>query len=114
MEWLSVMVMKPHYMVWLVISAVVFSAGEFFSKKFANEPSIGFVVCILLAYCLEALLWLPALLQRNELAVVGAMWSVLSMMATVAIGTLLFGEVISTTNIAGLAVGTIALILLSL
>jgi glucose uptake protein len=103
-----------HYITWLVLSSIFFAAGEFLSKKFALAPSLNYVFAILLAYSLGALAWLPAILQRNQLAIVGTMWSVLSLSTTIFIGIVIFGETLSATNIAGIGLGLIAVILLSI
>ena len=64
-----------HYIVWLVVSAVFFAAGEFLSKKFALSPKLSTVIYILLAYSIGVLAWLPAILQKNQLNC-GTFWAV--------------------------------------
>lgn len=103
-----------HYLIWLLISALCFAIGEFWSKKFALHPGWGYAACVFLAYNLGTAAWLPALVQRNMLAVVGALWSVLSLLATVLIGVMVFHETLSTTHIAGLVAAAAAVLLLSL
>jgi len=100
-------------LLWLIISALFFAAGEFLSKKFAINPSWSYVFWVLVAYSLGALAWLPALLQRNNLAVVGAMWAVLSLMCTVLIGVMVFGEKINNANIFGVILAMLSLVMLS-
>jgi len=102
-----------HYMVWLVLSALFFAVGEFFSKKFALNPSIINVMYILSAYILGTLAWLPAILQKNQLSVVGVIWSVMSLLATVSIGVLIFNEKLDIAGIVGIIFAFIAIILLS-
>lgn len=103
-----------NYIVWLVISAVFFAVGEFLSKKFALGPKLIYVLFILIAYSLGTLAWLPAILQKNSLSVVGTIWSVLTLATTVLIGILIFGEKVSTLGIIGIILAVIAVILLSL
>jgi len=103
-----------NYIIWLVASAVFFAVGEFFSKKFALDPKICYVVLILAAYCIGTLFWLPAILQKNQLSIVGTMWSVLSLLVTVSIGLLIFKESLSLIGIIGVLLAFVSIILLSL
>ncbi|MEI6864343.1 MAG: hypothetical protein WCK46_03230 [Candidatus Adlerbacteria bacterium] len=102
------------YLVWLVLSALAFAGGEFFSKKFALAPGFGYVVLILGMYALGTLLWLPAILQKNQLSLVGALWSVLSLLATVLIGVILFGEKLSLLGVIGIVFAFVSVFLLSI
>ncbi len=101
-------------MAWLVLSAGFFAVGEFLSKKFALAPSFLYVVVIIGTYTLGTLAWLPAILQKNQLSIVGAIWSVLSLIATVLIGVLIFGEQLNGIGITGIIFGAIAIALLSI
>lgn len=103
-----------HYLIWLVLSAVFFAAGEFLSKKFALNPKFSLVALILASYIFGTLAWLPAILQRNQLSIVGAIWSVMSLLATVSIGILIFSEKLSLTGAIGIVIAIIAIVLLSL
>jgi multidrug transporter EmrE-like cation transporter len=100
-------------MAWLVLSALFFAFGEFLSKKFSLAPSLPYVLSIIAVYALGTLAWLPAILQKNQLSIVGAIWSVLSLLATVLIGVLIFGEKLNGISITGIAFGAIAIALLS-
>jgi multidrug transporter EmrE-like cation transporter len=59
------------------------------------------------------LAWLPAILQKNSLSIVGTIWSVLSLCITILMGILIFGEKISAIGIIGIIAAVIAIILLS-
>jgi len=98
---------------WLIISALFFAFGEFLSKKFALAPSIYYVLIIIGIYALGTLSWLPAIFQKNQLSVVGAIWSVLSLIATILIGLSVFNEKLTLTQSAGLVLGLVAVYLLS-
>ena len=103
-----------NYIIWLAVSALFFATGEFLSKKFALNPNITLVVMILLVYSVSVLLWLPAILQKNQLSVVGTIWSVLSLLITVLIGVLIFGEKLSFTGLIGIILAFVAIIFLSI
>lgn len=103
-----------NYLVWLTLSALFFAAGEFLSKKFAISPRWSYVLLILATYSLGTLAWLPAILQRNQLSVVGTIWSVMSLLATVSIGVLMFQEKVNFTAGIGMVFAVVAIVLLSL
>lgn len=102
-----------HYIFWLILSALFFAIGEFLSKKFALNPRIAYVVSILFVYSLGTLAWLPAILQKNQLSIVGTMWSVLSLLATILIGVLIFSEKLNAIGIIGIILAFASIILLA-
>ena len=99
---------------WLLFSVACFAGGEYFSERFALNPSAVFILCVLLAYGCSELLWLPALLERNSLAVTGTLWSVMSLLATVSIGTLVFHERLTPIHWLGVVLAFAAILLLSI
>ena len=103
-----------NYIIWLILSAIFFAIGEFLSKKFALNPSAILVVSILVTYSIGVVLWLPAILQKNQLSIVGTMWSVLSLLTTILIGVIIFGEKVSLLGSLGIATAFLAIILLSI
>ena len=105
--------MRLHYMVWLGISCCFFTAGEILSKLLANSFSRWLVVAVCLSSVLWSLTWLPAIMQKNQLAVVGTTWSVLSLVTTVLIGTVIFNECLCRDKVIGIALAAIAVYLLA-
>ena len=103
-----------NYIIWLVASAIFFAVGEFLSKKFALSPKFLYVILILIIYSLGVLAWLPAILQKNQLSIVGTMWSVLSLLTTILIGILIFGEKLSMVGFIGMIFAITAIVLLSI
>ncbi|OGG37944.1 hypothetical protein A2127_01005 [Candidatus Jorgensenbacteria bacterium GWC1_48_12] len=103
-----------NYIIWLILSGIFFAIGEFLSKKFTINPSVTSVVIILLVYSVGVLCWLPAMLQKNQLSITGVMWSVLSLLTTVMIGVLLFGEKLNFIGTMGIITAFISIVLLSL
>jgi multidrug transporter EmrE-like cation transporter len=103
-----------NYIYWLLFSALFFAVGEFLSKKFALQPKIITVIFILIFYSIGTLAWLPAILQKNQLSIVGVMWSVLSLLTTILIGVLIFKENLSLTGIVGIIFAFISIVLLSI
>ncbi len=103
-----------NYLYWLVLSALFFAVGEFWSKKFAMNPKLSYVILVVIIYSLGTLAWLPAILQKNSLSIAGTIWSVLSLFATVLIGVLIFGEKLTIIGVAGMITAVIAIVLLSI
>lgn len=103
-----------NYIFWLIFSGLFFAAGEFLSKKFAISPSVKYVIFILIIYSLGVLAWLPAILQKNQLSVVGTMWSVISLLTIVLIGLILFKERLSIFGYAGTVTALTSIVLLSI
>lgn len=103
-----------HYILWLLLSGVFFAIGEFLSKKFALSPKLGLFMILILTSALGMVTWLPAIMQKNQLSVVGVMWSVLSLVITILIGVLIFNEKLTQINLLGMFLGIIAVILLSI
>jgi len=98
--------------VWLLISSVFFAAGEFLSKKWSLTPNLKTTIFVLLAYAISSLIWLPSLLHKNQLATMGTIWSVLSIVATVTIGIFIFHERLNTMQWLGVVLALVALTLL--
>ena len=107
-------IMAVPYIAWLILSALCFAAGEFFSKKFGLAPGWMYLLCILGSYMLGTLLWLPAIVQNNQLSIVGAIWSVMSLLATVLIGVIVFSESLNAVAITGICLGLVSIFLLSI
>ena len=103
-----------NYFVWLLISAVFFAAGEFLSKKFALQPKFVFIFWVLVVDSIGTLAWLPAILAKQQLSIVGALWSVLSLLLTVTLGLLIFHEKLNVIGTAGTIAAFVAVFLLSL
>ncbi len=99
---------------WLIIAIVFYAGGEYLSKAWALGPSVLKTVLVLVAYSLGILAWLPALLQKNQLAVTGTLWSIMALITTVSIGIIVFHEHVGYLQIIGLALAFVATILLSI
>ena len=106
-------ILSINYFYWLLVSMVFYAGGEFWSKKFALHPKLSSILLLLFFYALGALAWIVALWGKDELSDVGAMWAVLSLMTTVAIGFYIFKERLNPYGIAGIILSAIAIFLLS-
>jgi multidrug transporter EmrE-like cation transporter len=103
-----------NYLYWLGLSAVLTATGELMSKEFAIHKKPSYIVYLLIAYTLGTLAWIPAIFEKNSLEVAGTLWAVLTLVATILIGALVFGEKVSPLGIAGLVAALVAVVLLSI
>ncbi len=99
---------------WLLLSALFFAGGEYLSKKWGMHPNWPATFLVVGVYALGTFAWLPALLHKNQLAVMGTLWLLLATAATVAVGLLVFGEKLNNFQTAGIVLSAVAMVLLSL
>ena len=98
---------------WLLMSAAFFAGGEFLSKKWGQNPSWFLTALVVVSYAAGTLLWLPALLHKNELARMGTLWYLLTTPLTIFLGVVVFHEKLTGGQWAGMALALAALWLLS-
>lgn len=103
-----------HPILWLVLSAICFAGGEYLSKSYVLYPRAISLIALGTMYLAGVLFWLPALRQKPDLAVTGTLWSVITLLMTVAIGVLVFGESLSGYQILGITLAVGAVIFLSI
>ena len=99
--------------VWLMLSASFYAGGEYFSKLWAINPTVGTSVQVVMCYSFAALTWLPALLHKNEITIMGASWLLLATLVTVFIGCFVFNENLTFSHWLGLGLACTASVLLS-
>jgi multidrug transporter EmrE-like cation transporter len=99
--------------IYLTLSALCFACGEYASKIYAMQQTPTRLLLLFFAYNAGVVLWIPAIVETNKLAIIGAIWSVLSLFATVMIGVLLFGEQLTPSNWVGVVLAAIAVYLLA-
>lgn len=109
---MKILLLVPPY-IWLGISAILFAAGEYLSKSWVNSPSTGRFLLTTAAWTLSGIVWLPALLHRNELSVMGTAYLVLGTIGTVLIGICFYQEPITAQRICGISLAIVGMILLS-
>jgi len=100
-------------LVWLMLSAFFYAQGEYFSKLWAINPNVRLSILVLLSYSIAALTWLPALLHKSQITIMGATWLLLATVATVVIGCFIFNEDLTDLQLVGLGLACTAMMLLS-
>lgn len=99
---------------WLLIAMVFYAIGEYSSKQYANTTLVKFGVYAMIGYTINALCFLPALSKMNSLTVLGTIWNLGYVFVTLFLGLIIFKEPITTTQIIGLVLGVISIILLTI
>ncbi len=69
-----------------MVSAFFYAGGEHFSKLWAINPTVGISLQVVMFYSMAALTWLPALLHKNQITIIGATPLLLATVAGVVIG----------------------------
>jgi len=98
---------------WITISSIFFGVGEYLSKKFAINPGWALFTLFIIVDLIGAAAWIPAIFERSQLSITGVIWSVVSLIATVLIGILVFGERLNLIQSIGIAAGIVCVVLLS-
>lgn len=99
---------------YLLCSVIFFGIGEYYSKKFAINPSIKLASIVILLYAGGSAMWLPAILKGKTLSTIGTTWNVLSMLTTLIVGVVIFKEVLTTTQIIGIILSFVSIVLISI
>lgn len=99
--------------VWLILSAFFYAGGEYFSKLWAMNPTVGTSLQVVICYSMAALTWLPALQDKNEITIMGASWLLLATFVTVIIGFFVFNESLTFVHWLGVGLACTAMVLLS-
>lgn len=92
-----------------MLSAIFYAFGEYFSKKWGMAPSFWKTILVVAVYAVGTLTWLPALLHRNEIAIMGTIWLVLAVIATVFVGVVIFQEKVTMVEWIGIILALLAL-----
>ena len=73
------------------------------------HPNIVTALVVVMFSSISTLFWLPALLHRNQISIMGTIWLLLATIATVFVGAVIFQEKITTIEWVGIAMAIIAL-----
>lgn len=92
-----------------VIAVLLYAGGEVISKLYANTGILKYAVIAVLLDAVVFSLWLPALQQKNSVALLGSIWTLCFALASTIVGLLIFKEHLSTSNYIGLGIALVAL-----
>ena len=96
-----------------MLSAFFYAGGEYFSKLWDMNPTVGTSLQVVICYSMAALTWLPALQDKNEITIMGASWLLLATFAGVIIEFFVFNESLTFVHWVGVGLACTAPVLLS-
>jgi multidrug transporter EmrE-like cation transporter len=102
-----------HALPYVVIGMLFYGLGEYSAKAYANSLKLSWAAISILSYAATGAAFLPAIKVFNSLAVLSAVWAVASALVTLLIAIVLFHETLGARQIAGVAMGIAAIVLLS-
>ncbi len=97
---------------WLTLSALFYAGGEFFSEELILHPSWENYALLILLDVMSITLWLPALHEKNNLAVTGTLWLVFALITTALLGIVVFHEPVGLRSLLGILLAVVVIILL--
>lgn|ERR1051325_5419151 len=98
--------------VWLVVSGFLNAASEYVSKHWGIQQRWYLVVIVALLSATSSITWLPALLHKNQISTMGTGWLLIATITTLFTGLVIFGEQVSVTQVIGMVLAVVALVLL--
>ena len=113
MDWLLNVFSKIPVWALLCFAAISVVAGDIFAKYWSANAKSVFYFAALIAYAFSGFFYIPTLL-REGLVVTSVIWSILSIVGFLFVGIILFKETLTPLQIAGVVLGVIALIILTL
>src|SRR5215210_5235853 len=99
-------------LMWLILSGLLNAASEYVSKYWGMQQRWYLVVIVALLSATSSITWLPALLHKNQISIMGTGWLLIATITTLFIGLVVFKEQVSATQMTGLGLAVVALILL--
>jgi multidrug transporter EmrE-like cation transporter len=98
----------------LIIASLFYAIGDYTSKQFANTNDFRWAISAVISFAFTSSIWLYVLSVYNKLAIVGSIWNVVAFLITILVAVMFFGETISATQIAGIILGLLSIVLMSL
>jgi multidrug transporter EmrE-like cation transporter len=89
------------------------AAGDYFSTAYSHNHKTSYLIATFATYIASSATWLLVIDKVKELAVVGALWSLLAMVATVIMGITVFHERPDVHHWVGIVLAVISVGLLS-
>lgn len=101
--------------VWVLITLAATSViiGDVFGKYWSQNRRLSFLILTLVFYACSGLFYTPTLLRKG-LIVTSIAWTIMATVGFLIVGAIMFKEHLTGFQIAGTALGTVAIILLSI
>jgi hypothetical protein len=92
-----------------IVALIFYGIGEILSKYYTNTSLFKYAVLAVLSDLIVYILWLPALQQKNSIALLGTMWTLCFAIISIFVGLIVFKENIYIYNYIGLCLAVISL-----
>lgn len=99
---------------WLLASTLIAAFGGYLSKVFSIDPTFYSGIRVVAVYMTYTVCWLMVMRTGVPLAVWGTIFSITALASGFVIGMWLFGETLTPMQIGGLALATMATVMLTL
>jgi len=96
----------------LFVSGIFVVLGDYFAKLWSVKQNLWIFIFSMIAYTLSSLLFIPVLL-RGDLIITALIWSLVNIIGFTFVGLYIFKEELSVMQMIGVALGIIAMILLT-
>ena len=100
--------------VWLIFSGLLDGYSEYISKLSVSRRDPRLVLFVGVTSGISSILWLPALLHKNQISIMGTAWILITTLTTLVLAIFVFRERISFTQAFGIVLAIISVILLGL
>ena len=95
------------------IAMIFYSCGEILSKYWGEKQSIILAISINIFYSLGVICWLYIMAKKNQLALMSSIWQILTTIATLFIGLIIFHEKLTNLQYAGVGLMILGIIALA-
>lgn len=105
----------PSLPVWilLILSSIGVITGDYFAKLWSINTKTIFLILAFAGYLTSSFFYVPSLLKEG-LVVTSIIWSLLSIVGFLFVGLVIFRESLNAWQIAGVCVGLISLVILTI
>jgi drug/metabolite transporter (DMT)-like permease len=104
---------KLPMMLLLVLAALGVAFGDYFAKLWSMNPNNYWYALALVGYSSVGIFYLPTLL-KNGLVITSVIYSILAIVAFLVVGLVVFNETLTARQIAGVSIGIVSLLILSI
>ncbi len=98
----------------LGVGFMVAFTGDYLTKRWTQGAGRQFLVAAWTCYFFMSGIWFLVINERSELGRVGLIWSVVCILAAIAMGFFVFGETLTLTNKVGVLLCILGVVLTSL
>lgn len=96
----------------LLICSVFSAAGDYFSKQYVVYEKVKWLLGVFVVWSISTALWLRILKLTNTLATASKLWTVMYTVMMLLVSQLIFKEVLTAKQWAGIILGFVSLLMM--